>query len=64
MDVPTTINWSSPFPILGVLGGIFLIFHFFTENIHVSKQNSEGPDQTSHYAVSALNLHCLPMSHK
>ena len=26
--------------------------------------NSEEPDQTSHHAVSDLELYCLPMSHK
>ena len=26
--------------------------------------NSEDQDQTSHYAVSELGLHCLSMSHK
>ena len=30
----------------------------------ILKPNSEVPDQTPHYAVSDLDLHCLPMSHK
>ena len=24
MELPTVMNWTSPFPILGLLGGIFL----------------------------------------
>ena len=38
--------------ILGVLGGIFHFFHIVTEN-------SEDP-----HAVSNLDQHCLPTSHK
>ena len=26
--------------------------------------NSDDPDHTSHYALSGLGLHCLPMSNK
>ena len=29
-----------------------------------SISNSEDADQTPHYAVSDLDLHCLPVSHK
>ena len=28
------------------------------------QENSEDPDQTPHFAVSVLGLHCMPMSHK
>ena len=49
----------SPFPILGVLGGIF---HFFLNFNRILRANSEDPDQTPHYAVSDLGLQCFPMS--
>ena len=44
MEFLTTINWSSTFPILGVLGGIF---HFFSQILmedSVSKQWSTWSD--------------------
>ena len=57
MYFPTPINWTSPFPILGLLGGIF---HFHSN----FKRNGGEPDQTLHFAASDLVLHCLQMSHK
>ena len=57
--MPTLISGTSPFPILGVLGAIFLqilIEHFVA--------NSGDPDQTRQYAVSDLGMHCLPISRK
>ena len=57
MDLPNLISRMSPLPIIGVLGGNFHLFPNF-------KANSEDPDQTPHYGVSDLDLHCLPMSHK
>ena len=61
MDLPTLISRTCPFPILGVLGGFFLK----NPNSNVTlKANIEDPDQTSHYAMADLDLHCLPMSHK
>ena len=52
MYFPILINWTSPFPILGLLGGKLLF------------ANSGEPDQTPHFAVSDLVLHCLLMSQK
>ena len=49
MEFPTVINWRSPFPILGLLGGIFHFYSNFKRNF--CKRTVE-------------NLHCLPMSHK
>ena len=59
MDLPNHINRTSPFPILGVLGCIFL---FFSPNFNRTfcKQIGEDSDQTLHYAVSDLGLHSLP----
>ena len=37
IDFPTPINWTSPFPILGVLGGIFLFFQI-SDEYSVGKQ--------------------------
>ena len=62
MNFPTSINWTNPFPILGVFGGIFLLFSKF--QLKILYTNSEDPDQAPHYAVSDLDLHCLHMSHK
>ena len=59
MDPTILINWTSPFPILGV-PGIFFSFLFYFEKIFVLA-NSEDPDQTPR---SDLGLHCLPVSHK
>ena len=62
MKFSVLINWTSPFPILGLLGGIF---HFYS-NIkrNVCKQTVEKPDQTPQNAASCLVLRCLQMSHK
>ena len=46
MDLPTYISRTSPFPILWVLGCVFLFI-----------PNSEDPDQTQHYAMSVLFLY-------
>ena len=53
----------SPFPILGLLGGIFHFYSNFKRNL-IMLANSREPDQTPHFAVFDLVLHCLPMSHK
>ena len=50
MDFPILINWTSPFPFLGLLGGIFHFYSNFKRNFCL--------------AASDLVLHCLPMSHK
>ena len=61
MDFPVLIHWKSPFPILELLGGIF-IFILILKGTSVSKQ--WRTDQTSRFAESDLVLHYLPMSHK
>ena len=58
---PILINWTSPFPILGLLGGV-CSFLFVLKYTSVS--NIGEPNQTPHSAASELGLHCLPMSHK
>ena len=52
MEFPALINWMIPFPVLGVLGGIFLFFllHFIEHT--VSKQ--WRPYQTPHSVASDL----------
>ena len=62
MEFPILINWTSPFPFKGLLGGIFRFYSNFKRNF--CKQNSGEPDQRPHFAESDLVLHCLPMSHK
>ena len=55
MDLPTYISWMSPFPILGMLGGIF---H------SLSNFNRTFCKQIVVTLASDLGLHCLPMTHK
>ena len=59
MYFPIIINWTSPFPILGLLSVFFFIFIQILKETSVSK-----PDQTPRFVASNLVLHCLPMSHK
>ena len=61
MYFPILINWTSPFPILGLLGGISQFIHILKE-VFVIKQRE--PDLTLCFAASDLDLDCLPMSHK
>ena len=60
MYLPILINWTSPFPFLGLFGGIFI--QILKRNF--CKQTYENPDQTLPFALSDLVLHCLPISHK
>ena len=57
MDFPTDIIWTSPFPILGLLDGIFHVYSKF-------KRTSVCKHQTPLFAASDLVLHYLPMSNK
>ena len=61
MEFPTVMNWTSPFPILGLLGGIF---HFYSNLIEhsVSKQWRTWSDAA--FCGVWSRFHCLPMSHK
>ena len=59
MYFPILINWTSPFPILGLLGGIFHFYSNFKRNFLIA--NSGEPDQTPRFAASDLVLHCLPL---
>ena len=54
-------NLTSPFPILGLLGGTFHFYSNFKRNF--CKQTGE-PDQMLHFAVSDMVLHSLSTSHK
>ena len=63
MYFPILINWTSPFPILGLLGVCFFSFLFkFQKKLLYT--NSGEPDQTPYFAAADLVLHCLPMSYK
>ena len=53
------ISRTSPFFIFRVVEGIFSLI-----KKNILKANIEDPDQTPHYAVSDLDMHYLPMSHK
>ena len=55
------INWTSPFPVLGVSGVLFHLHSVFDRN---SYEQSVDPDQTPRSAASDLGLHCLPMFQK
>ena len=60
MEFPTDINWNSPYPILGLLGGIF---HFYSEfDRTFCKQtvnNLIRRRRTPRSAASGLFMHCL-----
>ena len=59
MDFSILISRTSPFPIIGMLGGIF--FQTLVDHT-ASKQCRSWPDAGN--TTSDLGLHCLPMSHK
>ena len=62
MYFPILINWTSPFPILGLLDGMFsLLFNFLKK---LMQANSREPNQTPRFAASNLVLYCSPMYHK
>ena len=59
MEFPTVINWTSPVPLEGLLGGIL---HFYSNfNRTFCKQTVEILIRS---AASDLELRCLPISHK
>ena len=60
VDPSIHINWTSPFPILGVPGVLFSFLFYFWLKFLLA--NNEDPDQTLRYAASDLGLHCVPMS--
>ena len=58
IEFPAPINWTTPFPFKGLLGGTF---HFISNfNRTFCKQTVE----ILRCAASDLGLHCLPMSRK
>ena len=61
MDLPTRIGRMSLFPILGVIGGIFIFFFILIQHYLA---NSGDPDKMLRSAASDLGLPCLPRSHK
>ena len=62
MNIPTSIDRTRGFQILGVLGGIF---NFYSK-VHriLCKQTVQDPDQKLHPGAADLGPYCLPMSHK
>ena len=64
IDLPTIINWNSPFLFKGMLGGIFHIYSHFNRTL--CKQTVETLIRSCILccAASGLCLHYLPMSHK
>ena len=52
MEFPTFINWTGPFPFLGLYGGTFHFYSFFKRNF--SKKTVEN----------LIRRRILPMSHK
>ena len=57
VDPSILINWTSPFPILGVSGAL-LNFYSILELIFLLA-NMEDPDQTTQNTVSDLGRQCL-----
>ena len=62
MYFPILINWTSPFPVLGLLGGIFLNFIQIFKDTSVSKQWRTWSDAAFYGVWSGFAR--LPMSHK
>ena len=62
MYFPIFAKWTSPFPILGLLGGILHLYSNFKRKLYL--QTVEKPDQTPQSTASDLVLHCLLMSNK
>ena len=65
MYFPIFINWTSQFPILGLLGVVCFFFFFsflFKYCIETSVCKNGEPDQTPRFAAFDLVLQCLPMS--
>ena len=58
-DSSTVICWASPFVILECRVYFVTFILFFME---ILLANTVDPDQTPHYVVSDLGLHCLPMT--
>ena len=63
MYFPIFINWTSPFPFLGLLGVICLFFFNSKFKRNICKETMENLIRFT-FAASGLVLHCLPMSHK
>ena len=65
MNFPISIDRTSLFQILGVLGaGMGGIIQFYSNSNRTFCDQTGDPDQTLRSAASVLGLHCLPMSHK
>ena len=58
MEFPTDMNCTCPFPILGLLGGIFHLYSKFKGNFFLQFM------ENLRFAASDVVLHCLPMSYK
>ena len=55
MEFPTVLNWTCPFPIVGLLGCIFYFYSYFKSNFC---------KQTVDNLFRRRILHCLSMSDK
>ena len=62
MEFLALINWTSPFPLKGLLGGSFHFYSNFGRTLY--KSTVETLNQTPQNVVSDLGLCCLSMSHK
>ena len=60
MDFPISINWTSSFLILGLLGGIFR----FNSNLNRTLCKQTVETLIRRHVASDLGLRCLPLSHK
>ena len=60
VDLSTTTLWTSLFPIVGCLLSSY--FYHRMNLMYYYNANSVDHDQTPHYAVSVLGLHCLPIT--
>ena len=62
MELPNIINWTSPLPFKGLLGGIFQFYSNF--NITSYMQTVKTMIRGRHSMGSDLGLYCLTLSHK
>ena len=63
MDLPTLISRIEPISNFGSVG--WYNHSLISKSVlNILLANSEDPDQKPYFAVSDLDLHCLPMSHK
>ena len=60
MDTSILINWTSPFPVLGLSDALLHFYFILNRNSCKHTMKTQAPRS----AAYDLGLHCLPMSQK